>query len=148
MMPGGTLAFINAIFDPAKAILEAKYKRQQVDKTNKNTLREGTDSNTAIRPEATAKKTKFVPRNKPKTQRNDFLKPYAAPNPAVLNTPGPGVIINKNTEIAKVSIQSNSRMLKFGLFQFQVDDRNLNKPTQHKKYKAGITTRGAQQLQE
>jgi hypothetical protein len=52
-----------------------------------------------------------VPRNRPNTYLNDFLKPYAAPKPAVLKTPGPGVTINKNTEIAKVSIQSFSQML-------------------------------------
>ena len=66
------------------------------------------ENNNAVKPEATAKNTKFVPRNNPNTYRNDFLKPYAAPKPAVLNTPGPGVTINRNTEMAKVSMQLSS----------------------------------------
>ena len=73
MMPGGDLALINAIFEPASAILEAKQNKQKVDKINKKILKEGIESNIAIKPVATARKTKFVPRNKPKTQRNDFL---------------------------------------------------------------------------
>jgi hypothetical protein len=54
--------------------------------------------------EITAKQTRLVPRNKPKRYRNPCRQPYAAPNPANDNTPGPGVIIKRKTARVNVSI--------------------------------------------
>lgn len=58
---------------------------------------------TVASPDTTIKATKFVPRKSPAIYLMPGLSPYVAPTPAVERTPGPGVIIRKNTAKANIS---------------------------------------------